>query len=73
MPADPRSSPEDTTSFEELARRASELGFKTTAEDYRLIENRLKTLQTVLDVVRGIDVEGFEPASTFAPQPGHPT
>ncbi|MBI2965548.1 MAG: hypothetical protein HYY34_05015 [Chloroflexi bacterium] len=56
-------------SFEEFARRASELGFGTTAEDFRLIENRLKSLQTVLDVVRGVDVLGFEPASTFAPPP----
>ncbi|MBI4305538.1 MAG: hypothetical protein HY678_04385 [Chloroflexi bacterium] len=58
----PRPSPE------ELARRAAELGFKSTAEDYRRLENRLGGLQATLDAVRALDVLGYEPASTFGPQ-----
>jgi hypothetical protein len=58
---------------EELARRAGELGFSTTADDYRHIENRLTVLRNVLRVVRGIDISAHEPAPSFAPgraQPG---
>lgn len=60
---------------DELARRAAELGFRTTADDYRRIGNRLVALRTVLDVVSSIDVSAFEPAPTFEPPaaPGRAT
>ena len=61
--------PHETPSHEELARRAAELGFATSADEYRKIENRLRTLRTTLDVVRGIDVTVHEPASTPVPTP----
>jgi hypothetical protein len=60
----------DERACEELARRAAEMGFSTTADDYRNIQNRLTALQNVLNVVRSVDVTDSEPANTF--QPGAP-
>lgn len=60
----------DIHNFEELARRAAELGFTTSPDDYRQIENRLKALLATLELVRGIDVADYEPASTFTAAAG---
>jgi hypothetical protein len=52
---------------DELARRAAELGFRTTAGDYSRLENRLTALRDVMRAVREIDVSAHEPAPAFAP------
>lgn len=62
---------QDVHDFDELARRAAALGFNTSPDDYRKIENRLKALATTLELVRGIDVSSCEPASTFTSGAGN--
>ncbi|MBI4219697.1 MAG: hypothetical protein HY682_06090 [Chloroflexi bacterium] len=53
---------------EDLASRATELGFRLTPDEYRQIENRLRGLRATIEAVRAIDVSGCEPAATFEPQ-----